>query len=372
MRICYIANAGSVHTQRWVKYFADKGHEVHLISPRPFGDNNMEAVKLYVLKRVRPQIRIISYVMNLPLYVIQVGRLLKRVKPDILHAHYITNSGLLGALTGFHPFVLSAWGSDVLIAPKEFKVMKWIVNYALRRADLITCGGENTKEEMTKLRADVKKVHLISHAVDTRSFSPAQKSEALRRSLKISGSPTVISIRNLSPLYDVESLVKAIPLVRRQIPEVKFIIAGDGEQKDYLEKLASSLGDANSVRFVGWIPHEELPKYLASADVYVSTSLSDGGISVSTLEAMACGLPAVITDVGDNRRWVKEGVNGFIVPVKSPNALALKIVYLLKNKNAKDRFARTNRQVVEEKANYEKEMQKMEKLYKELIGGNRE
>ena len=86
MRICYIADAGSIHTQRWVRHFAEKGHEVHLISPTPFGDSNIEGVKLYVLKKVRPQIRIISYVINLLIYIIQIKRLQKRVKPDILHA----------------------------------------------------------------------------------------------------------------------------------------------------------------------------------------------------------------------------------------------------------------------------------------------
>ncbi|GAH34462.1 unnamed protein product, partial [marine sediment metagenome] len=137
----------------------------------------------------------------------------------------------------------------------------------------------------------------------------------------------IISFRSLEPIYDVESLIKAIPSVLKEIPSAKFIVAGDGEQRKYLENLGVSLGISGSIRFVGFVENDELPQYLASADVYVSTSLSDAGIAVSTAEAMACGLPVVITDFGDNRKWVENGINGFLVPPKSPEALASKIAY---------------------------------------------
>ena len=119
----------------------------------------------------------------------------------------------------------------------------------------------------------------------------------------------------LEPIYDVGTLIKSIPLVLKMIPDAKFIIAGDGEQKEYVMNLAKSLNVFHATRFVGWIPNEELPKYLSSSDVYVSTSISDS-FAVSTLEAMACELAPVITDIGDNKRWIKDGENGFIVPTK--------------------------------------------------------
>ncbi len=102
-------------------------------------------------------------------------------------------------------------------------------------------------------------------------------------------------------------------------------------------------------------------------DVYVSTSLSDAGIDASTAEAMACGLPVVVTDVADNKKWVDNGVNGFVVPVKDPKSLAEKIIYLLQNEDIRKKFGKINRKIIEERNNYYKEMKKMEDIYKELI-----
>ncbi len=106
-------------------------------------------------------------------------------------------------------------------------------------------------------------------------------------------------------------------------------------------------------------------------DVYVSTSLSDAGLAASTAEAMACGLPVVITDFGDNRKWIEDGESGFIVPLKDPKALAEKIIYLLKNKDIRREFGMRNRKIIEEKNNYYREMEKMENSYIELTGGHK-
>ena len=368
MKICYIAEAINIHTQRWVKYFADRGHEIHLISAMPLGDGDIGNARLYVLKRLPPQIRIISPPINLPLSIIQISRLIRRIKPDILHVHYITEYGFWGGLSRFHPFVLSAWGSDVLVDPNRSRIYRYFVQFALKRADLITTAGENAIEEMIKLGADPDKIHFVVHGVDTRKFSPQNK--RLKEEHKIFNSPVVISVRHLAPIYDVETLIRSVPLVLEQVPEVKFIIASDGVQRDYLKDLARSSGVLDSTSFIGRIPHTELPQYLASADVYVSTSLSDT-ISVSILEAMACGLAPVVTDIGDVRKWIEDGENGFIIPTKRPDLLAEKIICLLRNEELRDKMGKANRQLVEERAEYEKEMAKMGKLYEELVRRNR-
>jgi glycosyltransferase involved in cell wall biosynthesis len=295
--------------------------------------------------------------------------MVNKIKPDILHSHYITTYGYLAAISGFHPFILSAWGSDILIDPKQSRIYRFLTEYALRKADLVTCDGENTKEEMVKSGTNVEKIKLIYHGVDTQKFNPKKREQKLRDDLGLSNSPTIISVRMLEPLYDVESLVKAMPSIIKQIPETKLIIAAEGEQRDYLENLAGALGISSVVRFVGQIVHDELPKYLASADVYVSTSLSDGGIAVSTLEAMASGLPVVATNCGDIKKWITDGENGFIVPVKAPETIAAKIIYLLETEDTRVKFGRLAREIVENRADYEKEMLKAEKLYQQLIDG---
>jgi glycosyltransferase involved in cell wall biosynthesis len=366
MRICYIANAESIHTQRWVQYFAGKGHEVHLISSTSPVGNCPQNVRLYLIK-VLQGIRGVNH----PFSTIQIRRIMNRINPDILHAHYVADYGFWAALCWFHPFVVTAWGSDILVRPQESKLSKWMVKFTLKQADLITCDAEHLTYRMTDLGARKEKIKIIYFGVDIHKFNSKQRDVGLKEKLELkSSSPTIISLRNLSPIYDVESLIKAIPLVLSNVPDAKFIIAGDGEQRNYLENLAVSLGVPDSIKFTGRIPNDELPRYVASSDIYVSTSLSDAGLAASTAEAMACELPVVITDFGNNRDWVKDGEGGFIIPTKNPFILAEKIGFLLKNEDVRRRFGKINRGVIEERNNYEKEMKLMEDIYFQLINNN--
>jgi glycosyltransferase involved in cell wall biosynthesis len=359
MKLCFLANANSIHSYRWIKYFADKGHEINWISlqKNEFGD--LKNVKFYLLKQYPTKF------LDIILNAIPVKKLIKEIKPDILHAHYAGVNGILGALSGFHPFVLTAWGSDILVAGKNF-LTKPLIKLALKRADLITCDAEHMKETMMKLGVNPEKIKIIYFGVDTKKFCPGPKDKELIKKLGIENCPVVISLRNLEPIYDVETLIRAIPLVLKEVPSVKFIIGGKGSEEEKLKNLAKELKISESVRFVGFIPNDELPKYLRTVDVYVSTSLSDAGISASTAEAMACGLPVIITKTGENEKWVKDGEGGYLIPIKNPKILAEKIIYLIKNEKLKKEFGKVNRTTIEEKNNYYKEMEKMEKLYEEI------
>jgi len=365
VRICYLADASSVHTHRWVRYFAERGHEVHVIS---FENARIEGTIVHVLK-----LPVLVKNATFPLKMASIPRiksLIKRIKPDILHGHFVTNYGFFGALCSFNPFVITAWGSDVLIVPEArliSMVKEPIAKYALRKADLITCDAEHMKNAMRILGVAPEKVTLIYFGVDTRKFSPGEKSEELRAKLGIYDSPTVISLRNLEPLYDVESLIRSLPLVLKEVPESQFVIAGKGSEEKRLKELVKSLGVSENVKYVGFIQNDELPQYLSTVDVYVSTSLSDAGIAASTAEAMACGLPVIVTDVADNKNWVDNGVNGFAVPVKDPKSLAEKIIYLFRNEGLRKKFGKINRRIIKEKNDYYKEMEKMEDIYEALI-----
>ena len=370
MKICYVADGASIHTQRWVNYFAGKGHEIHLVCWKlmPGYDEN---IHIHSLTKIAPKLWAVSKYLSALLWVFQTRRLINKIKPDIVHGHFITVYGFLAAFSGFHPLVVSAWGSDVLIHPKRNFFLKAIVRYALKKADKITCEGQNMGEALIELGREPEKIIYVLWAADTEKFSPQQRSVKLRRELGILDSPTVMSTKNLEPIYDIDSLIKSIPLVLKEIPEAKFIIAGRGSQEVKLKELAKSLGLSDSVGFVGWIPSDQLPKYVASADIYVCTSLSDGGFALSTKEAMACGLPVIITDFGDNRKWVEDGINGFIVPLKDPKVLAEKIMYLLRNEAVRIEFGKRGRKIIEERNDYYKEMEKMDNIYNELKGGKR-
>jgi len=357
LRICYLAGGCSVHTQKWVRFFAERGHDVYLAT---FGERSqIEGVKVRKLRYFSK----VAY----PFRILAVRKAVKEINPDILHAHYVSHNGVYGALTGFKPFVVTAWGDDVLIEPKKSMVKRYLVKYVLRKADLITTNSNSALRTILSFGVDEEKVKLVVHGVDLRLFHPIENNEDLKEELCVKRNyQVVISTRNLEPEYDVGTLIKAMPYVIDECPNTFFMIVGDGTLRRQLEELACKLGVAKNVKFVGSVSNREMPKFLGVSDIYVSTSLSDIR-SVSLLEAMANGLPVVVTDLDGNKECVKEGVNGFLFSKGDFKALAEKIVYLLRDEDARRRFGAINRNYVEKEGSYEKEMGKMEKLYKGLV-----
>lgn len=365
MRLAYIANGTNIHVQRWVNFFARNGHEVHLICWQAMAGYD-ENIHVHLLTKLCPRIWALSQYPSFLFWIFQARQLTKKIKPDIVDGHYVTIYGLLAACTGFHPLVVTAMGSDILIDPKQNFLLRNLVRYALKKADTVVCNSETVKRGLLELGISAEKIRLVYNGIDTKQFRPQLKDENIKSKLDVGRAPLIVSIRNLRPVYNVGMLIKAVPLVLRQFPEAKFIIGGDGEQRDYLKSLASSLGVSDAIRFTGYIAHDELPRYLASSDVYVSTSLSDS-TSLSLQEAMACELAPVVTDLPANREWITDGVSGFLVPTNDVQALADRIVYLLKNDEARRRFGRLGRQIIRARAEYQREMEKMAGVYEELI-----
>ncbi|TRZ48006.1 MAG: glycosyltransferase family 4 protein [Dehalococcoidia bacterium] len=363
MKICFLGIATSPHIERQAVWFAGRGHEVHVIT---FVDTKIKDVNIHYINM---KLRYLPFgrISSLPLNIGRVKKTIKEIDPDIVNGQYLTNYGLYAACSGFHPLVLTAWGSDVLIEPKRFPFIKLLIKYSLKKGDVIICPSPAMEDEIIKLGANPGKIKFSFFGVDTGEFSPPHRSEGLRQRLGISDAPAVISTRGLSPIYDVETLIKAIPLVLKEVPPAKFIVAGEGKQRNYLESLSRRLGVSDSVKFVGLIPHNEISQYLASSDVYVSTSLSDG-VPNSLLEAMASGLAPVLTDIAANRLWIKDEENGFLVRVKDCEILASRITRLLKDNKLRSKFGEMNRRLAKEKAEHKIQMEELEKVYQGLLG----
>lgn len=367
MKICFLADAKATHIKRWSEYFANKGHEVHLLTLNPDVLLNYTNVILHLIrKKPKRAPTLISRLTNLLPFVIRIKRLINEIKPDILHAHSVGGYGWLGILTGFHPLLITPWGNDVLIDIEKSKIERFLTKIALQRADLVHCDGENIREVLVKLGVAPEKIEYICFGVDTIKFSPQLRDEALRNRLFSPDVKIVISTRFLTQVHDVGTLIKAIPTVKKEVPEARFIIIGDGPESEYLIGLCKSLDIIDIVKFTGRILESDLPAYMASADVYVSTSLSESGLAASTAEAMACGLAVINTDTGDIGKWIKNGEGGFIIPVRDPIALAQRAIYLLRNEEARKKFGEVSRSVIEERNNYFKEMAKMEEIYERL------
>jgi glycosyltransferase involved in cell wall biosynthesis len=360
MRICFLAGANSIHSYRWIKYFIDKGYEIHWISLPSVYIREVRGAKVYLIKDFfcKP--------LNIILNILSVRRLIRKINPDILHVHYAGVNGILGALSGFYPFLLTAYGSDIFENSKSI-IRRYLLKYVLRKADVITCNGKPLAKEMIRLGVDPQKIRFIYWGTDTKKFSPVPKDKELRKKLGAFDNPMIISLRNLEPVYDIETLIKAAPFILKEFPMAKLVITGEGSQEKNLKKLANELRISDSVNFVGWISYDDVPRYLNSSDVYVSTSLSDGDLAQSTQQAMACEIPIITTDINVNKERINDGEDGLLFPTGNSKSLAEKIIKLLKDTRLRIKLGKNGRKIIKKKLDYYKNMEEADKLYKELI-----
>jgi glycosyltransferase involved in cell wall biosynthesis len=369
MRICFVAGPGSIHTQRWAAWFVGRGHEVHVVFPHSFLRPNALPIDGAVMHAVptTPAFFKSSHLLLQPLDHFRLKHILNEIRPDVLHAHYVRDYGFRAAETGFHPLVVTVWGSDVLVDPVGNPFVRWEVSRTLRKADLITCDASHIVPAIRSLAGPGADIRIVNFGIDTRLFAPVTPDAHLKERLGVAGKRVVISTRSLRPIYDIATLIRSIPLILGNVPEATFVIVGGGPESDPLRALAQSLGVADEVRFIGHVPNEQLPQYLCMSEVYVSTSLSDAGIAASTAEAMACGLPVVISDFGDNAKWVREGEGGYLFPCGNHEALASRLTDVLTAPQVRDTAARVNRDTVLERCDRDTEMAKMEQIYGQLL-----
>lgn len=314
MKILFVADAASIHTKKWVEYFRDRGDEVHIATFQP---SVIDGVLIHVMPTFGlGKIGYFQAIRSLP-------EIYASIKPDLVHAHYLTSYGFLAAFSKMHPLVLTAWGSDVLLAPKESLILRFFVRYALRRADVVTLLAEHMRPTV-ELLGGGGRIVTTPFGVDTQLFFPAPKSSERDGVVKL------ISTRRFDDLYDVETLIRALALIFSKERRLSVDLVGDGPLRSSLMELVKDLGIAECIRFHGNLCQNDLSILLAQSDLYVTSALSDGG-SVSLAEAFSCGCFPIATDIPANKQWIIHGKNGYLYQPGNIGDLALNIERALDN-----------------------------------------
>jgi L-malate glycosyltransferase len=313
--------------------------------------------------------------LNLPViryifWEIKVRNILRKWKPDVLHAHSVSSAGWLGAFSGFHPFVVTPWGSDLYLHPDRSTTARWLAHYVMKTADLVTADSIDLCRKAIEFGALEAATHLIQWGVDLTLFKPGNDPAHLRQTLNISNGPVILSPRGLNPVYNIDTIIQSIPRVREEYPGVVYLIRKYNENIGYqrrIEQLIQDLDLSQTVRWIGKIePWQMVADYYKLADIVISVPSSDS-TAVSVLEAMACGAPVIASDLTSTREWIINGKNGILVPVRDALQLAEATIQLLQNPKQRTNFSNLNRKLVEDKANHELEMKKMEQLYLDLL-----
>ncbi len=351
MRILFLADAKSYHTQRWVNYFVDCGHQCYLITLVQGFDTKAEDFFIQPI----PLPDFLKYPLSLP----RIRRIAARINPDLINAHFVPSYGLVGARLKFHPLVISTWGSDVLISPHKSWFHRLRAEYVLKKADLVTTDARFTGEAISNLGVDSKKVVVSPMGIERVLLRPEKKTEKPYL--------TILSNRKFESLYDVATFLKAVPAVIAQaIKDVRFVILGEGSQKSLLVQLVRKLEIESRVEFKGVVSRETLLQYYRDSDIYISTSKSDS-TSVSLLEAMCFGLIPIVTDIPGNREWIENEINGFLFPVSSHQVLAQKIIEVINRFPLDHAIRERNRNLIRAKAVWEDNMQVIEAAFLKLV-----
>lgn len=346
MRMLVLADASLGHTRRWTGYFAERGHDLLLLSFESVEGSPVPARRL----SARAPTKLLGFLSALP----AIRAETRRFRPDVVSALYLGGYGLVASLCGARPLAATSLGSDLLVDYPSSPVHRMQIRFVLRRADLVITDAD----ELSRLAsgAGARSVLKAYMGVDDRVFYPERGAVRANR---------VVSTRNHHPIYDVGLLVEAAPLVL-DTREASFIVCGDGPERRSLEARTSFLGVAGSFTFTGRLDPRYLARELRAAAVYVSTSRSDS-TSVSLLEAMACGAFPVVTDLPANREWIADGVNGIIVPRRDPRALAEAVLRALGDDALRASARERNELIIRERGLFRDNMRRVEEALARLV-----
>ncbi len=360
MRVLLLSDISSEHTEKWAVGLASRGVEVFLFSIQQPVYNWYRSLDnvTYLnpggnIVTGRNTISKIKYLKVLP----ALKKIIREINPDIVHAHYATSYGLLANLSGFRPYVVSAWGTDVMKFPDQNRLNAGILKSNLRRAAMV-CATSNTIKEYIHKVVNCP-VEVVAFGVDKDKFYPVQVN---KKELIIS------CIKTLEKIYCIDILIEAYAIICEKHPNLKsrLLLVGPGSERQRLELLVKKLGIEEKVEFTGRVDYGHIQDYFNLTDIFVNISEYES-LGVSVIEAMACEKPVVVTDVGGLREIVEDGISGIWVPVKDIQATAGAIEKLVLSEELRKKMGKAGRNTVLKKYNWENNVDHMITIYRRIL-----
>jgi len=368
MKICVMSNALGVHTQRWARAYAERGHEVHLLSIRKA---DIPGVKVHTVCVGPLNSKSVLWTFLSYLRLMLAGRSrLKKMAPDVLHAHYAVTHGVIAAFSGFHPRAVSVWGKDVIWDKKGRMPLhlRFLLRLAFRNADLICSISRFMKQQTQQFVGPQQTIELVPWGVDCEKFKPADEkdTESKRKEMCIG------FVKTFLPKYGPTVLARAMRQVVDAIPNARLIMAGQGPLMREVQELAHDLDLQDHIGFPGFVPNEEVPRLMQSFDVFVNCSVYNSeSFGVAILEASACGLPVVVTDVGGVSETCKNRETGIMVEPNDPDALAAALIRLGQDPILAREMGRAGRKFVLETYIWQDNVDRMLGFLKRLISSGK-
>ena len=360
MRICFIAPASNYHTIKWSRWFSSHGHEVHVVS---FIDAEIPNTTVHFIDAGVTVKDSDSKKLKYLLHGRDIKRIINKINPDIVNAHYATSYGAVAALSGIKGYILSVWGSDVYDFPLKSPLHKALLKYSLKRAGHIFSTSQAMAEE-TKKYTD-KHIDITPFGVDMELFNPKRKVAADDQFV-------IGTVKTLDSKYGIDYLLKAGQIIRIQRPDIplQIRIAGKGPRENEYQDLAKKLEIDDITTWLGFIPQEEAAIEWANMDVaIVPSTLESESFGVSAVEAEACGTPVIISDIPGLMEATSPGITSIVVHRKNAEEIASAVIDLYDNPKKREAIGKAGRQFVIEKYELNTCFEKPYKLFSEYAGG---
>ncbi|MBM3832067.1 MAG: glycosyltransferase family 4 protein [Verrucomicrobia bacterium] len=375
MRVLYFSNGYTVHDRRFLLKMAESSLQVWFM-PMSASGLSLAAHPLPPgIEYIRPahdggqavpasdRIRWVGH----------LDQVVNEMRPDIVHAGPIQTCGFIAALVHPRRLVLMSWGSDILEEATRDDESLWITRFALKRAHRIVCDCEAVRNAVCELiSCPNERFTVFPWGVDFRKFCPGPDTTSLRSQLGWEKNFVILATRNWESVYGIEILLDAFDRAYARNAKIRLLLLGDGSLRSVVNDFVIARGLEKAVCRPGLVDPATLPNYYRCADLYLCCSRADG-TSISLLEGMSTGLPAAVSNVGGNGEWIQNGCNGWLVPCNDAEQMSDSILLATsQSAHARQNMANRNRQIIKERADWDRNFAKLLLTYEQLMRDNRE
>lgn len=354
LRLLLVGDAGNTHIETLVGALSLRGISIEIVSER--AARTSIDVPVHVVSGPGPKtIRLLAMIRA-------VRQLTSNGKFDLVNAHFASSYGLAAAMAGFRPLVVSVWGSDVL-APHARRLPRApALRWTLRRATVVGATSD-ALASAARTFAPKASIYVTPFGVDAQRFAPSAEPPCPPF--------TVVAARHLARNYGIDVLLQAFQLVTHDAPGARLLIAGTGPDRDALRRVAHGLGLDASVRFLGLVPHEEMPALLSASHVAVVPSVGHEGYGVAAVEASASARPVIASRLDGLAEVVRDGVTGLLVRPGNADALASAILLLARTPSLRRSMGLAGRATVESTYTTERSVDGIADMYESALRASR-
>jgi glycosyltransferase involved in cell wall biosynthesis len=367
VKILYFSDNISGHNRRFLEKLSQAGLEVWFLDPTTHSAAEgwlPEEVRWVRTKQTLPRN---SDPATFAHFQPEFQGLIEDIAPDLIHAGPIQSCGYLTTLSRFHPWLLTSWGSDILFAAQRSQEWEQATQMALSSADGFFCDCDTVRAK-AKQFADIPDSRIVQFpwGIKKGLFAPVGPLLSEDEWEREPGTHLFISTRSWEPLYGVNTLLEAFRQAYRLDSSLRLLLLGNGSEAGKMLEFVEVHGLSRVVRTLNPRVGEEMPKWFRAADTYISCAQSDG-TSVSLLEAMATGLPLIVTDIPSNREWVVEGSNGWLAPANSAEKFADRMLRASRlSREQRSLFSERNRRLVDERADWDRNFPRLLEMYERI------